>query len=246
MRIRVDCTISEGEWCARGEFTSYSTRGYVNHGLLSALDVDFSYRRLVISAADAADIRATELQTKNSSPSSSSSAMDGAGQANPQQETIMSTFAAIQADWKKARLARETDKAEKLGTLRSDCLRKAKDATPPRDEPTEAEVQKVIKGLINGLETTRDALMQSGGKGDERIAAVESEIALFKGYQKEALDEAATRAAFDTYVSENPYGEDAPASSMKSMGNIKKFFEARYPGQYDGALLSKILKERIG
>lgn len=244
MRIRIDCTVKSGHWTARGLFTATSTAGYQDHGYLAALDVDPTYRIITIAREDYDDIlaRGTKISSSKQKPSVTG---DG-GTTVQEQEKTMPTFETIEKDWKAARFAKETDKATKLGTLRSDCLKLAKDAKPPRDTPTEGEVQKAIKALLSGLQTTREALVKSGGEGEPRIADVDAEVTLIKSYQKEQLDEAAMRAAVDTYVAENPYGEDTPASSMKSMGPLKRFFEDRYAGQYDGSLIQKILKERIG
>lgn len=134
----------------------------------------------------------------------------------------------IQADSLAARKARETDRASFLTTLLSEASMAGKNAGNrlSTDEETIAVCAKFDKNIAELLKAR---------PGDE---AALREREWLSAYLPQKLDEAALSALIGAILADlglaKPTGKDTGAI----MGELKK----RAPGQFDGAMASKLLK----
>lgn len=124
----------------------------------------------------------------------------------------------INGDIKDAMRAKEADKLLTLRTLKGEIQRKA-------DNPTESDILAVIKKNIDGIkETTNDA----------------AEIAILDAYLPKQLNTDDMAALTYSFITEHRL------QGMAGMGLTMKHFKDNYAGQYDGTLLSSIVKKVLG
>ena len=93
---------------------------------------------------------------------------------------------------------------------------------PRGQEPSEEQIYTVIKKLYEAADEMR-----------EYSSASNQEYMYLKDFIKKQLSEADIRSEI----------EDLMRSKDCNIGMIMKYFKERYPGQYDGKLVSKIAKE---
>jgi len=124
----------------------------------------------------------------------------------------------INTDIKNAMRNKEADKLLVLRTLKGEIQRKA-------DNPTEVDIVAVIKKSIDGIkETTNDA----------------NELALLEVYLPKQLTADDMEAIVASFIGENSL------EGMAGLGRTMGHFKNNYAGQYDGKVLSNIVKETLG
>lgn len=133
----------------------------------------------------------------------------------------------IDADLKKAMLARDDVTRETLRMLKSDLLM--------LEDPDELAV------LTRAVKSRRDSVESyiQGGRRD--LADKElAEIAVIERYLPKQMTEDEARAAIGAIV------DELGLSSKKELGKVMKEVKARYRGQIDGKVASSIARELLG
>lgn len=141
----------------------------------------------------------------------------------------------IRKDSLEARKARDTQRATLLTTLSSEASVVGKN--DGNREPTDSEVTAVIKKFIKGVDEVLKVVEQDQtGVLAQTLAAAVREKEILQSYLPLQLTEEALRHAIA--ATNEPL-------EVKSTGKIMKALNAQYPGQIDGALVSKIIKESV-
>lgn len=137
----------------------------------------------------------------------------------------------IDADLKKAMLAKDEVAKNALRMAKSDVLLKEVDKGSPLSD------EEVVAILKKGVKSRQDSIEQYRAGGREDAAkAEEAEIAILSRYLPKTLDEAETRRAIEALSTE------LGLASKKDMGRLMKELKARHEG-LDGRLASKIAGE---
>jgi len=127
----------------------------------------------------------------------------------------------IDADLKKAMLARDEVSRETLRMIKSELL--------TLDDPDELAV------LSRAVKSRRDSIKSYIEGGRQDLADKElAEIAVIERYLPKQLSEEEARDAIAAIIGE------LGLSSKKELGKVMKEVKARYPGQIDGKVASSI------
>jgi hypothetical protein len=138
----------------------------------------------------------------------------------------MALLEQIDADLKKAMLARDN--------LTRDTLRMIKSELLTLDDPDELAV------LTRAVKSRRDSIKSYLEGGRQDLADKEqAEIEVIQRYLPKPLSEDEAREAVAAIVTE------LGASTKKDLGKVMKEVRARYPGQIDGKLASSIAGELL-
>ena len=138
----------------------------------------------------------------------------------------MALLERIEADLKKAMLARDEVSRETLRLLKSELVM--------TDDPDELAV------LMRAVKSRRDSIAsyREGGRPD-LVAKEEAEIAVIERYLPKQLDEAEAREVVGELV------QELGISTKKDLGKLMKEVMARYRGRLDGKLASRIASELL-
>lgn len=143
----------------------------------------------------------------------------------------MSLRQTIEADLKKAMLAKDEVAKDALRMAKADLLNRevelGRDLT---DEEATAVLQKNVKSRRDAIEQFR-----AGGRMDA-VAEEEQQLAVIERYLPKALSEDETRAAVKAIASE------LGLATKKDMGRLMKELKARHPS-VDGRIASKVAGE---
>ena len=139
----------------------------------------------------------------------------------------MTLFAQIKTDQLTARKSKDVLAATLLTTLIGELTAIGKNDGDR--EVTDADVVKLVKKFNDGMEQTAK---YCAGVNQEGLDTALAEMEIISKYLPQQMDEAALTAAVKEIVA-----EVGPVMG-KVMGELK----ARFAGQYDGALASKIVK----
>jgi uncharacterized protein YqeY len=133
----------------------------------------------------------------------------------------MALLEQIDADLKKAMLARDTVTRDTLRMIKTELL--------SLEDPDELAV------LTRAVKSRRDSIQSYLEGGRQDLADKEqAEIDVIQRYLPKPLTEEEARAAIATIVS------DLGASTKKDLGKVMQAVRARYPGQIDGKVASQI------
>jgi len=141
-------------------------------------------------------------------------------------DAAMALLEQIDADLKKAMLARDNVTRDTLRMLKSELLK--------LDDPDDLEV------LTRAVKSRRDSIKSYTEGGRQDLADQEqAEIEVIQRYMPKPLSDDEAREAIAAIVSE------VGASTKKDLGKVMKEVRARYPGQIDGKLASTIAGELL-
>ena len=141
-------------------------------------------------------------------------------------DAAMALLEQIDADLKKAMLARDTVTRDTLRMIKSELLK--------LDDPDDLEV------LTRAVKSRRDSIKSYTEGGRQDLADQEqAEIEVIQRYMPKPLSDDEAREAIAAIVSE------IGASTKKDLGKVMKEVRARYPGQIDGKLASTIAGELL-
>ncbi len=133
----------------------------------------------------------------------------------------------INADLKKAMLARDEVTRDTLRMVKSEFLK--------LDDPDELAV------LSSAVKTRRDSIKSFVDGGRQDLADKEqAEIEVIERYLPKQLSEDETREAIAGII------EELGLSSKKDLGQVMKALKQRYPGQVDGRQASSIAGQLLG
>jgi uncharacterized protein YqeY len=141
----------------------------------------------------------------------------------------------INQDLKSAMKAGDTVKTDALRLIKSSIQLEKTNGT--LHELTDEQIIKIIQKLSKQKEETRD-MYRSAGKDD--MANIESgQKRCMDYYLPEMLTEDQLRVIVDDIISHNGF------SSIKDMKAIMSILATDYPGQYDGKVAGKLIKEML-
>lgn len=146
----------------------------------------------------------------------------------------MSLKARIQDDLKAAMKAGATGERDALRMLLTE-LQKAEKAEGR--ELAEADELQVVSRIVK---QTRNSIDEYG-KLDQAatVAKLEGELAVYRKYAPEQLDDAAIKAIVDAAVAE------AGATGPADMGKVMKLVMPKVQGRADGGAVNRIVKESL-
>lgn len=128
----------------------------------------------------------------------------------------MSLIEQINQDFMIAYKAKEIEKKDFLGVLKTEVTKETKN-------PEDAYIVSKIKSMIKNAAATN--------------SLTEAELTILNQYLPAQMGEETLRQIINEEVINNGY------SDMKDMGKIMGFLKNNYDGQYDGGLVSKLIKE---
>ena len=141
-------------------------------------------------------------------------------------DAAMPLLQQIDADLKKAMLARDTVTRDTLRMIKSELL--------TLDDPDEITV------LTRAVKSRRDSIKSYLDGGRQDLADKEqAEIDVIQRYLPKPLNDDEAREAIAAIVIE------VGASTKKDLGKVMKELRGRYPGQIDGKLASTIAGELL-
>lgn len=128
----------------------------------------------------------------------------------------MSLIEQINQDFMIAYKAKEMEKKDFLGVLKTEVTKETKN-------PEDAYIVSKIKSMIKNAAATN--------------SLTEAELIILNQYLPAQMGEETLRQIINEEVINNGY------SDMKDMGKIMGYLKNNYDGQYDGGLVSKLIKE---
>lgn len=147
----------------------------------------------------------------------------------------MSLKARITEDMKAAMRAKET---VRLGAIRLLLAAIKQKEVDERIDVDDAQVATLVEKL---LKQRRDSISQFEAAGRDDLAAIEkAEVTVLQAYMPEQLTEADVDTAVAAAIAESG------ATSAKDMGRAMALLKPRLAGRADMALVSKLLKARLG
>ncbi len=139
----------------------------------------------------------------------------------------MATIEEIDADLKKAMLARDNVTRDTLRMIKSELLT--------------LENPDLIAVLTRAVKSRRDSIQSYLEGGRQDLADKEqAEIDVIQRYLPKALSEDEAREAIAAII------EEQGLSTKKDLGKVMKEVRSRFPGQIDGKLASSIAGELLG
>ena len=139
----------------------------------------------------------------------------------------MATLEQLNADLKKAMLARDEVTRDTLRMVKSEFLT--------------LENPDMIAVLSRAVKTRRDSIKSYIDGGRQDLADREqAEIEVIERYLPKQFGEEETREAVAGII------EELSLSTKKDLGTVMKEIKARYPGQVDGKLASSIAGQLLG
>lgn len=128
--------------------------------------------------------------------------------------------------------------------VRTNCLKLLKSAfseykTSPngKREPDDVDLVKIVQKLAKQRKETSELYMS---QGREDLATQElAEYCILNEYLPQMLSEDKLAQLVDEYISLNNI------SSIKSMGQVMGYMNKTYPNQFDGGILSNIVKNKL-
>jgi uncharacterized protein YqeY len=143
----------------------------------------------------------------------------------------------IDKDLKEALLAGDKGKAETLRGIKSALLNEAISLNARDSGLTDEQIQKVLSKESKKRQEAAELFKQGGS--DERAGAELAEKAIIDAYLPEQMDEAAVAKIVDEEIAK------AGQPTMQDMGRIIGAVRGRAAGQADGALIARLVKEKL-
>jgi uncharacterized protein len=143
----------------------------------------------------------------------------------------------IEKDLKQALLSGDKAKAETLRGLKSALLNEAISQNARETGLTDEQIQKVLAKESKKRQEAADLYKQGGAA--ERAGAELAEKAIIDAYLPEQMGEDEVAKIVDEEIAK------AGQPAMQDMGRIIGAVRARAGGQADGALIAKLVKEKL-
>lgn len=144
----------------------------------------------------------------------------------------------IEKDLKEAMLAGDKAKAETLRGIKSALLNEAIAAGARETGLPDDQVQKILAKESKKRQEAADLYKQGGA--DDRAGKELAEKTIIDAYLPEQLSEAQVAQIVDEEIAK------APDASMRNMGRIIGAVRGRAGGSSDGALIAKLVKDKLG
>lgn len=143
----------------------------------------------------------------------------------------------IDKDLKEALLAGDKVKAETLRNIKSALLNEAISVGARDSGLSDESVQKILARESKKRQEAADLYKQGGA--DDRAGKELAEKAVIDSYLPEQLSEAEVSKLVDEEIAK------VPDASMQNMGQIIGAVRGRAGGSADGALIAKLVKEKL-
>jgi uncharacterized protein YqeY len=143
----------------------------------------------------------------------------------------------IDKDLKTALLAGDKAKAETLRNVKSALLNEAISTGARESGLSDEQIQKILARESKKRQEAADLYVQGGA--DERASKELAEKAIIDAYLPEQMGEEELTKIVDEEIAK------AGSASMQDMGRIIGAVRARTTGQADGALIAKLVKEKL-
>lgn len=143
----------------------------------------------------------------------------------------------IERDLKTALLAGDKITAETLRGLKSAILNEAIAQNARDSGLSDEQIQKILAKESKKRQEAAD-LYKQGGSSDRALAEL-AEKAIIDGYLPQQMDELAITKLVDEQIAA------APSPTMQDMGKIIGAVRAQAGPTADGALIAKLVKERL-
>jgi uncharacterized protein YqeY len=145
----------------------------------------------------------------------------------------------INQDLKQALLGRDARTATTLRGIKSAVLYAKVAQGLPRDVPTsDAVITAVLKKEAKKRQESADLYRQGGS--EDRATNELAEKAIIERYLPTALDESQIISLIDEAIAES-----SDAVDVRSMGRIIGHVQAKAAGAADGAMIARLVKERL-
>lgn len=144
----------------------------------------------------------------------------------------------IEKDLKEAMLAGDKAKAETLRGIKSALLNEVIAAGARETGLPDDQVQKILAKESKKRQEAADLYKQGGA--DDRAGKELAEKTIIDAYLPEQLSEAQVAQIVDEEIAK------APDASMQNMGRIIGAVRGRAGGSSDGALIAKLVKDKLG
>lgn len=139
----------------------------------------------------------------------------------------------IKADFKAARIARDTQTSALLSTLIGESEKQiVGNPEITTDEQRDTIVLRTVKKLIDGAQE----MIKAASDRPEVVALAKAEIAVLDKYRPQQMSEDELRAAIISYL------EAVPGAKI---GQVMGALQKSYKGQYDGALAQRLVKDAL-
>lgn len=143
----------------------------------------------------------------------------------------------IDKDLKQALLSGDKAKAETLRGLKSALLNEAIAQNARETGLTDEQIQKILAKESKKRQEAADLYKQGGS--EERASAELAEKAIIDGYLPEQMSDEQIAQIVDEEIAK------AGSPTMQDMGRIIGAVRGRAGGQADGALIAKLVKEKL-
>lgn len=143
----------------------------------------------------------------------------------------------IESDLKTALLGGDKAKAETLRNAKSALLNEAISAGARETGLSDEQVQKVLAKESKKRQEAADLYKQGGA--DERATAELAEKAIIDAYLPEQMNDAEVAKIVDEEITK------VPGASLQNMGQVIGAVRGRTGGQADGALIAKLVKDKL-
>ena len=144
----------------------------------------------------------------------------------------------IDKDLKQALLGGDKAKAETLRNVKSALLNEAISQGARETGLSDEQVQNILAKESKKRQEAADLYKQGGA--DDRASAELAEKAIIDSYRPEQMPEDEVAKIVDEEVAK------AGAPTMQDMGRIIGAVRSRTGGQADGALIAKLVKDKLG
>lgn len=143
----------------------------------------------------------------------------------------------IDSDLKAALLAGDKTKAETLRNVKSALLNEAISQGARETGLSDEQVQKILAKESKKRQEAADLYKQGGA--DDRASAELAEKAIIDAYLPEQMSEEQVTKIVDEEITK------AGSPSLQDMGRIIGAVRGRTAGQADGALIAKLVKDKL-
>lgn len=144
----------------------------------------------------------------------------------------------IDKDLKQALLSGDKEKTEALRTIKSVLLNEAISSGARDTGLADETVQKILAKESKKRQEAADLYKQGGA--DDRASKELAEKTIIDAYLPEQLSEEDVAKLVDEEIAK------VPGASMQNMGQIIGAVRGRAGGTADGALIAKLVKEKLG
>lgn len=150
----------------------------------------------------------------------------------------MSLYETILADLKKAMLAKDKDRTQVLRSIKAALLEK--EISERKGGEAKLSEEQVVQVLMKAAKQRKDSISQFSDAGrDDLVATEQKELEVIESYLPKMMSEKEISDIVDSVI------VSVGATSLQDMGKIMGAVMPKVKGKADGALVNKIVKEKL-